>query len=141
MATSDCEDKAAQIAAKLKNLTEEGSQLSEMLSGIDSQIDMAKYGFRDMESRIFNYSMSRDPRSQAYIGEARNRQAYCNQSALILMQQKQQLEGKKRLFSMQEKKLTAEQKQNDVMLKLSTAAAEKFGKKVDPAIKRFFGGQ
>ena len=139
MMTSDCEDKAANITAKLKSVTEQGSDLGKLISGLENELDQAKYAFRELDSAKWSLSSSQDPRAQQFMGVAEQRQAYCQQRYAELGQRKQQMECEKRRLMAQEKELTAQQKANEVMQKFSTAAAEKFGKMIDPAIKRFFG--
>ncbi|MEI8389616.1 MAG: hypothetical protein WCG23_06985 [bacterium] len=140
MMASDCEDKAANIAAKLKSVTEQGSELGKMLSNIENQIDMAKYSFRELESYAWTASNSQNPQAQQVMGMVNQRKSYCQQVFSSLQQRKVQLEAEKKRFAAQEKELTAQQTQNDVMKKFADAASQKFKGFIDGAIKRFFGG-
>lgn len=140
MGASDCEDIAANLKNKIMRATEQGSELGKMLSNIDNQIDQAKYSFRELQSLEVQAYNSQDPRAQQALGAVQQRKAYCNQAFNQLQQRKIQLEAEKKRYTAQEKELEAQQTKNDVMMKLQQASAEKFGKMIDPAIKRFFGG-
>ena len=140
MATSDCEDKAAQISAKLKNIVDQGSELGKILSNVENQIDQSRSSFRELqcyEGQVYN---SQDPRAQQALGMVQQRKAYCSQAFNSLQQRKIQLEAESKKFKAQEKELTAEQTKNDVMKKLTEGLAQKFKGFADGAIKRFVGG-
>jgi len=139
MATSDAEDNAAKITAKLKSVTDQGSELGKMLSNVENQIDQARSSFRELQSYEGQVYNSQDPKAQQALGMVQQRKSYCSQAFNTLQQRKIQLEAEKKQLASKEKELTAQQKKNDVMMKFSQAATEKFGKMVDPAIKRFFG--
>lgn len=140
MGASDCEDIAANLKNKIMRATDQGSELGKMLSNIDNQIDQAKYSFRELQSYEAQAYNSQDPRAQQALGAVQQRKAYCNQAFNQLQQRKIQLEAEKKRYVAEEKELEAQQTKNDVMMKLQQASADKFGKMIDPAIKRFFGG-
>lgn len=138
MMTSDCEDKSANLTAKLKNITEQGSELGKVISGIDTKLDSIKSAARRLNDYEYEASSSRNPEAQSVLSRIRGEKAYAEQEYYRLYEFKQQKEVEKRSLASQEKQLTAQQKANEVMMKFATAASEKFGKMVDPAIKRFF---
>jgi len=138
MMTSDCEDKAANLTAKLKNITEQGAELGKVIAGLDTNLDSIKSAARGLKNLEYEACSSRNPDAQNVLSEIRGRMAYDEQEYYRLYEVKQQKEAEKRSLASKEKELTAQQKANEVMMKFATAASEKFGKMVDPAIKRFF---
>ena len=140
MATSDAEDKAAQISARLKNVTEQGADLGKTIAGIDSQIDQAKTSSRELQIYQMQAGYSQNPQAQQALGMVQQRKAYCSQAFNSLQQRKIQLEAESKKFKAQEKELTAEQTKNDVMKKRTEGLAQKFKGFADGAIKRFVGG-
>ena len=140
MATSDAEDKAAQISAKLKNVTEQGTDLGKTIAGIDTQIDQAKTQYRELQIYQMQAGYSQNPQAQKALGLISQKQNYINNAFSSLQQKKTYLEAEKKKLALQEKQLTAEQTKNDVMKKLTEGLAQKFKGMADGAIKRFVGG-
>jgi len=139
MGASDCEDTSANLKNKLMRLADQGTEIGKMLSNVESQIGQAQSSFRELQSYEGQVYNSQDPRAQQALGMVQQRKAYCSQAFSQLQQRKIQLESEHKKFKAQEKEVQAESTKVDVMKKLHEASAEKFGKMVDPAIKRFFG--
>ena len=140
MGASDCEDKAAVLSQKIKNATDQGSEIGKALSNITNQLDQATSSYREVESLKWMASNSQNPDAQNALGRAQQEENYIQQAVFGLQQQQIQLESQKKLMAAEEKELTAEQVKNDAMMKINQASAQKFGSMIDPAIKRFFGG-
>lgn len=140
MMDSDCEDKAANITAKLKNITEQGAEIGKQLANLDTQIDQAKYAFRELEGQKSMMAYSQNSSAQNVVGAINQRQAYCQQVFAAMQQRKMQLEAEKRKFQVLEKELTAEQTKNNAMKKFAEGASQMFKGFADKAISRFFGG-
>lgn len=138
MMSSDCEDKAANISAKLKSVTEQGTELGKMLSNFDSDIGDVKSKLRECFSA--KNSANYNPDMQQYLPEIDSDIANLQDQLSQMAQEKIIKEADKKSLAAQEKELTAEQTGNDIMKKLSDGLAQKFKGYADGAIKRFTGG-
>ena len=140
---SDCEDTAANIAAKLKNTIAQGTEIGDMLTNVERSIDHTMSSFRELQNYEGAIYSSNNPQAQRAIGMVKHRKDSCQLIFSNLQQRKSQLVAEKKRLTEQENELTKQQTQNDVMKKFADAASQKFKGFIDGAIKRFFvgGGQ
>jgi len=141
MMSSDCEDKAADLAAKLKNIIDEGNDIGKFLTGIETNLEDIKSEVRGLKNLEYQVSCSRSPKAQSILTEIHGKMADDMEKYNRLDEIRRKKEVEKKSLSSKEKELTAQQKANDVMMKFSEGAAKKFSGFVDKSISRFFGGQ
>ena len=141
LANSDTEDQLANIAQRLKAVTDQGAELGKFLANLDGRIDEIKLAYRSLDADIMNTMYSPHPNAQNRIAAAQQRKAVLSQQDCALKAQKDYMEAERRILAAQEREYLAEKTAVETKNKLSQGAMQQFKQMKTNAIQRFFGGQ